>query len=448
MDTIETKKKRKLEQDRVRQRKCRAKKRKLQEELKKLKEDLLIKNYKNRQAVRKHRSAIKHAGTRGKYKPRKTQYDTRKMKKIRYTDKNILQHPQLLGLSTTPIKKIIIQTKDGQQKIIHSNRARTEYVGDTVNGKPHGKGTKYDSYILDSSKKCVEETYVGDFKNGKEHGNGKLTDNDGWSYDGQWKNGKYHGEGIRQIQRIWPIRQIQSIRQIHDGTAYDDIIIKGNWKESSMYGKCTISIPKRCAKFEASFIWGRPRGYKNSISIDKYSCDQYENCTLSVTDSDSYYFSEHRDFITGKFVSKGDFIFEDYNNFSMHGMVEQTFEDGRRYSGMFSRDYYHGLGTYTWPDDYTFSTLLKDHDIKLKKLSGRFENGYFVEGKLKLNIGNSTASIDFEGVKYNLRKLARDAIDWSLNFPKLTGKANNLNKLLEKRIQQEEVRNEEKKQNC
>ena len=84
----------------------------------------------------------------------------------------------------------------------------------------------------------------------------------------------------------------------------------------------------------------------------------------------------------------------------------------------------------------------------LKKLSGRFENGYFVEGKLKLNIGNSTASIDFEGVKYNLRKLARDAIDWSLNFPKLTGKANNLNKLLEKRIQQEEVSNEEKKQNC
>ena len=119
--------------------------------------------------MRKHRSAIKHAGTRGKYKPRKTQYDTRKMKKIRYTDKNILQHPQLLGLSTTPIKKIIIQTKDGQQKIIHSNRARTEYVGDTVNGKPHGKGTKYDSHILDNSKYCVEETYVGDFKNGKEH---------------------------------------------------------------------------------------------------------------------------------------------------------------------------------------------------------------------------------------------------------------------------------------
>ena len=69
MDTSAERKKRKREnnsKDRVR--KCRAKK-------KKLKEDLLIKNYKNREAVRKHRSGIKHAGTRGKYKPRKTQYD-------------------------------------------------------------------------------------------------------------------------------------------------------------------------------------------------------------------------------------------------------------------------------------------------------------------------------------------------------------------------------------
>ncbi len=71
MDTSAERKKRKRENTRDvadRVRKCRAKK-------KKLKEDLLIKNYKNREAVRKHRSGIKHAGTRGKYKPRKTQYD-------------------------------------------------------------------------------------------------------------------------------------------------------------------------------------------------------------------------------------------------------------------------------------------------------------------------------------------------------------------------------------
>ena len=75
MDTTEDKKKRKREKDRVYQRKCRAKKKRLKEDLKKLKVDLLLKNYKNRAAVRKHRSGIKHAGTRGKYKPRKTQYD-------------------------------------------------------------------------------------------------------------------------------------------------------------------------------------------------------------------------------------------------------------------------------------------------------------------------------------------------------------------------------------
>ena len=89
MDTTEAKKKRKRERDRDRQRKCRAKKRKI-------KEDLLIKNYKNRAAVRKHRSGIKHAGTKGKYKPRiiSPTADKREMKKIRYTDKNIIHHPK------------------------------------------------------------------------------------------------------------------------------------------------------------------------------------------------------------------------------------------------------------------------------------------------------------------------------------------------------------------
>ena len=74
MDTIEAKKKRKREQDRARQSKCRAKKKKLKEELKKLKEDLLMKNYKNREAVRKHRERKRKGNTvRGKYK-RKIQY--------------------------------------------------------------------------------------------------------------------------------------------------------------------------------------------------------------------------------------------------------------------------------------------------------------------------------------------------------------------------------------
>ena len=111
------------------------------------------------------------------------------MKKIRYTDKNIIHHPKLLGLSNIPCKNIIV-TDNGQQKIIYSDKDRTEYVGDTVNGKPHGKGTKY----VHSQ---FKETYVGDFKNGKEHGNGRVT-NKYVSYDGQWKNGEFHGEGIRQ----------------------------------------------------------------------------------------------------------------------------------------------------------------------------------------------------------------------------------------------------------
>ena len=184
MDTIEEKKRKKREKARDRQRKCRAKK-------KKLKEDLLIKNYKNREAVRKHHSGIKHAGRRGSYDKgwrcdqrgvwyqthtKKRQYGSknndglpngeianiRSKKTLRYSDKNILHNPQLLGLSNTSCKSIIIPTKNGQQKIIYSDKDRTEYVGDTIRGKPHGKGTKY----IPSK----QETHIDDFKNGKIHG--------------------------------------------------------------------------------------------------------------------------------------------------------------------------------------------------------------------------------------------------------------------------------------
>ena len=77
-----------------------------------------------------------------------------------------------------------------------------------------------------------------------------------------------------------------------------------------MYGKCTISIPKQCAKFEASFVYGEPKGDVKAISINKYSYKQYKNCALTVTDSDSYYEGRIHSYITGKFVSKGELASE------------------------------------------------------------------------------------------------------------------------------------------
>ena len=531
MDTSAERKKRKRENNRDvadRVRKCRAKK-------KKLKEDLLIKNYKNREAVRKHRSGIKHAGTRGKYKPRKTQYDeygspvtpaekkmyqglfkrtwyadgtrvqkkrfykhmmrlnetdpmvikmsgrrfeagekimlkenpnevgvirwinrkkkkawcafpsnkgcsvvlsdlihadtvnvrvlfspkkkdslppkhlavfspvTKTIEKIRYTDQNILHNPQLLGLSKTPCKSFII-SKNGQQKIIYSDKNRTEYVGDTTRGKPHGKGTEY----IPSQ----QETYVGDFKNGKKHGNGKLTYYGGGGYEGQWKNDEYHGEGIYSYS--------------------DGMTINGKWKESCKYGKCIISAPKCCSEFEAEFKYGIPKGVGKSICINNHSYTQYTNGSLTVNDSNRYYKKHISDFMKGKFNCKGDFVYENSWEIFMNGMVKQKFDDGRMYSGMFQLDCLHGIGTYKWPNDYKFSSsVLKDHDIKFVELTGRFETGCVVEGELKLNIGDSTASIKFEnvkyaasikvkGVKYELWQLAREVIGWYIDLPKLT----------------------------
>ena len=107
-------------------------------EAQKIKSALLLKNYKNREAIRKHYSSINHAKKRGKYKPRKPKYKkimyapipkgarmhknpnfpyyflngrairfkVIKEKLIRHTDYNIMYKPEILGLKHTPQKEI------------------------------------------------------------------------------------------------------------------------------------------------------------------------------------------------------------------------------------------------------------------------------------------------------------------------------------------------------
>lgn len=60
------------------------------------------------------------------------------------------------------------------------------YVGETVDLKPHGKGTiTYTSGIK----------YTGDFKEGFFHGWGTCYYNNGDLYEGGWQNGKFDGLG-------------------------------------------------------------------------------------------------------------------------------------------------------------------------------------------------------------------------------------------------------------
>ena len=56
-----------------------------------------------------------------------------------------------------------------------------KYVGDVVNGLPHGQGT----YTRSSGDK-----YVGEFKDGKKHGQGIYAFPDGYQYIGELRDGK------------------------------------------------------------------------------------------------------------------------------------------------------------------------------------------------------------------------------------------------------------------
>lgn len=89
-----------------------------------------------------------------------------------------------------------------------------EYLGDILNGLPHGHGVfNYKN----------GDKYIGDFKNGLFDGNGELTTIKGEQYQGEFKNGKKEGNGAYKNK---------------NGEIYS-----GHWKENKKdgQGKYTFS---------------------------------------------------------------------------------------------------------------------------------------------------------------------------------------------------------------
>ena len=62
------------------------------------------------------------------------------------------------------------------------------YIGDHVNGQPHGKGTF--TYGNNGG------SYIGDFVNGKKEGQGFRIWPNGSRYEGPFLNGEQHGKGM------------------------------------------------------------------------------------------------------------------------------------------------------------------------------------------------------------------------------------------------------------
>tara|TARA_B100000700_G_C14278889_1_gene504952 strand:+ start:99 stop:470 length:372 start_codon:yes stop_codon:yes gene_type:complete len=88
------------------------------------------------------------------------------------------------------IKKEIIEYKDAV------------YVGETKNGKFHGKGEFTVTKIKELDEKdelntvLEMEEYKGEFKNGLLDGKGIITYVNGCTFEGRFKKGLKHGKGI------------------------------------------------------------------------------------------------------------------------------------------------------------------------------------------------------------------------------------------------------------
>ncbi len=88
-----------------------------------------------------------------------------------------------------------------------------KYVGDVVNGLPHGQGT----YTRSNGDK-----YVGEWKDGLPDGHGTDTSSDGRKYVGEFKDGKKHGQGIYAFPYGY-----QYIGELRDGKPWEGIECPG-----------------------------------------------------------------------------------------------------------------------------------------------------------------------------------------------------------------------------
>ncbi len=112
-----------------------------------------------------------------------------------------------------------------------AEEATTEYVGDTKDGLPHGRGTL--TYF-------EGPTYSGEFFEGKRHGEGIWMHQDGATYDGEWKNDLYHGQGRLEIpyhfiyegEFVEGKKEGFGIQTWADGNRYE-----GNWHDDHMHGQ-------------------------------------------------------------------------------------------------------------------------------------------------------------------------------------------------------------------
>jgi hypothetical protein len=114
-----------------------------------------------------------------------------------------------------------------------------EYIGDVLNGVPHGRGT----LICHPGNDCSE--YTGKWKNGKFHGEGMLTFANGDKMTGQWKAGFMYGKGCYEFESGSKYKG-EFLKSMFHGMGIiryvNGDVYNGDWRNNEKHGKGTMEF--------------------------------------------------------------------------------------------------------------------------------------------------------------------------------------------------------------
>lgn len=196
-------------------------------------------------------------------------------------------------------------------KIAHATAQQTlslpegQYVGDVLDGKPHGRGT------LTYHPGRQEKKYEGEWQAGKIHGRGIFKWTSGARYEGEFKESWKEGEGIYfyddggkyQGSYIRNNRHGNGTMTYADGNKYS-----GEWKNNEYNGNGTMTYASG-SKYSGGWLNGKQHGH------GKYT----------YNDGD-YYLGEWKD---GKYHGQGKEVLE--------GSVrEGIFRQGNLWTGTYN----------------------------------------------------------------------------------------------------------------
>ncbi|MCB0705950.1 MAG: caspase family protein [Saprospiraceae bacterium] len=238
---------------------------------------------------------------------------------------------------------------DGYGTYVYSNGAK--YIGDFLNGDPHGKGILYfangNKYIghWDSNNRHGEgrmvymegHEYLGMFEFDKMSGHGVMTYSNGDVYDGNWKNdrpngeGKYlfangeHYEGGFQDGRF----QGKGVMYYLDGSRYD-----GQWANNKKHGSGTI------VQYDGKTFSGEwNNGTQLSGGFDRPDFDGHSSPT--IRDCNKEYCAD----------GKGIYVYPDGSRYEgefykgePEGLGTVVYQNGDRYEGEWMSNTPHGQG--------------------------------------------------------------------------------------------------------